>query len=743
MKKLHVRLKDCYGIGKLDQIFDFDVHLRAGHDNPEHAQTNIVYARNGIMKTSFAKALFDYSENRVPTDGLHGRVPEVFVDADGAPLSPESVCVLRSGDEYFETNNMAMLLSNKKDQERYAEIMFEIETATNELFDASSKRLDARGGSEKAIGLFDSNFQGANYNRLVRIMAMESDIKEAKPEMLAIDYKILNNPKVAVFLDKSQTKKMIKDYADIYEKVLQQSNYFQDGVFDYSNALKVQKSLDDNNFMKKNVGNKVIIVSKDKEETTIDSVDKLKDEYEKDKNKIFETLEKQAEYDKFDKEIGANPDLRGLQTWVRKNKELVPYLQNYKHTKTLMWHALFAENIQSYNNLLEVYRYNKTELDELIERSRNYVSEWKSTVENFKASFQPRFDIQVRNKEDVVLKSVKPELVFIYQDDRGGAPKEVPVQVLNEHIFSTGERRALFILCIMFEVKTRIMTGKETVLILDDIADSFDYKNKYAIIEYLYDLSVNYTNNIHMVILTHNYDFFRSLRMRCQMKYHTSPKVFMAKRSRGIISLRGGVHSDEFKHLKQSASNDIRAFLSLIPLARNVIEYKDGYQAGDYVLLTNVMHNKVGSLGISVDQVISGVQNNLTGISLSAHASIDPIQDKIISEADAVLNNGQDDHLEDKIVLAMGIRLRAERHIKASYISDGRTLTDATGEQTGTWYAQFLTDYPTSSSLPLLKLVNIVTPETLHINSFMYEPIIDMSIDELKTLYDQIRLLPQ
>lgn len=743
MKQLHVVLKDCYGIGELDHPFDFDVHPRAGHDTVEHSQTNIVYARNGMMKTSFAKAMLDYSENRNPTDGLHGRTPHIQIEADGTALNPESICVLRSNEEYFEAENMAMLLSNKKDQERYAEIMADIEAATNELFDAVADTMSVRGGSAKTIELFDNNFQGEHYNRLVRIMSMASEVKSAKPEMLAVDYKVLDNAKVATFLEKTQTKTMIKDYADIYEAVLQQSKYFQDGIFDYTNAFKVQKSLSDNNFMKKGIGNKVVIVTKDQEETVIDSIEKLREEYEKDKNKVFETLEKQVAYDKFDKEITANPDLRGLHTWVRNHKELVPYLLNYKHTKTLVWQSHFAENIQNYDNLIQVYKGHKAELDELITRSRGYESEWKDIVESFKASFRPKFDIQVKNKEDVVLRSKKPELVFIYHDDRGGVPKEVPVQVLNEHIFSTGERRALYILCMMFEIKIRMMSGKDTVLVLDDIADSFDYKNKYSIIEYIHDLSVDSSNNVYTIVLTHNYDFFRSLRVRCKMKYNTSPKVFMARRDRGKISLNGGVHTDEFGRLKGLSSSSVRAFLALMPLARNIIEYQQGHRGSDYTLLTSVMHNKVASQNITINQAILVVQSTIAGINLSNHASIDPIQEKILSEADNAVSDGQDDKLEDKIILALGIRLRAERHIKYTYTQNGSTLPDANSEQTGVWYGQFLRDYPSSSSISVLKLVNIVTPETLHINSFMYEPIIDMHIDELKRLYDNVRALPQ
>ena len=741
MLKLKVDLKDCYGIGELNHTFDFDIHLGSGHDTPEHSQTNLVYARNGIMKTSFAKTFIDYAEGRIPVDGVHGRTPSIKIEADGIKFAPENVCVLQSGDEYFESDGMATLLSNKKDQKRYAEIMLDIDAATTELFDAVAKSMGIRGAAEGAIELFDKNFQGEHYNRLIRIISMENEVKTARPELLAVSYKVIDNQKVATFLDKTQTQVMLKDYVDTFEAVLQQSKYFQDGIYDYNNAFKVQKSLEENNFMKKGIGNKVIIVTKGQDEKTISSISELKAEYENDKNQVFDTLEKQIAYEKFDKEISANPDLRELQIWVRKNKELVPNLQNYKHTKTLIWQAHFAESIQSYNNLLEVYRGHNKELDELIERSRSYESEWKSIVKSFKSSFRPKFDIKVRNQEDVVLKSVKPELVFIYNDDRGGPPKEVPVKILNDYVFSTGERRALYILCMMFEIRIRMMSGSETLIVLDDIADSFDYKNKYAIIEYLYDLSVDPANNIYMIILTHNYDFFRSLRMRCQMHYHTSPKVFIAKRNSGVIALADGIHCNEFKQIKQNSTSNVRAFLALIPLVRNLIEYRDGCQITDYKTLTSVMHDKLDSPNITTNQVIAIVQANIAGTNFASHSSTDAIQGKIITESDAALIDGQDECLEDKLVLAMGIRLKAERHMRTTYTQDGKVLNDQQGEQTGKWYGKFSADYPRSSSIKTLKQVNIITPETLHINSFMFEPIVDMSIDELKVLYKEVSSL--
>ena len=35
----------------------------------------------------------------------------------------------------------------------------------------------------------------------------------------------------------------------------------------------------------------------------------------------------------------------------------------------------------------------------------------------------------------------------------------------------------------------------------------------------------------------------------------------------------------------------------------------------------------------------------------------------------------------------------------------------------------------------------MITPENIHINSFMYEPLLDMSCEHLKTLYIELKTL--
>ena len=67
------------------------------------------------------------------------------------------------------------------------------------------------------------------------------------------------------------------------------------------------------------------------------------------------------------------------------------------------------------------------------------------------------------------------------------------------------------------------------------------------------------------------------------------------------------------------------------------------------------------------------------------------------------------------------------------------------GTQTGKLFERFKTEFLSESAersnIELCALVNLMTPENIHINSFMYEPILDMSIRHLKKLYSELNSL--
>jgi hypothetical protein len=113
----------------------------------------------------------------------------------------------------------------------------------------------------------------------------------------------------------------------------------------------------------------------------------------------------------------------------------------------------------------------------------------------------------------------------------------------------------------------------------------------------------------------------------------------------------------------------------------------------------------------------------------------------LMEVADDIASNPYDlIAIENKIVLSIAIRLKAEQYMIAR-INDDATTNAIRGNQTRKLYELIAFD----RSLPedmriqdIIERVLIITSENIHINSFMYEPIVDMSLEELIRLYGDI-----
>ena len=123
-----------------------------------------------------------------------------------------------------------------------------------------------------------------------------------------------------------------------------------------------------------------------------------------------------------------------------------------------------------------------------------------------------RSELIVENRQRVILGAdALPQLGFKFQEGEGKEKADITKDKLIDRL-SAGERKALYILNIIFEVETRRKENQETLFVFDDIADSFDYRNKYAIIQYLMDIADE--PQFKQLILTHNFDFFRTVHTR-------------------------------------------------------------------------------------------------------------------------------------------------------------------------------------------------------------------------------------
>lgn len=301
-------------------------------------------------------------------------------------------------------------------------------------------------------------------------------------------------------------------------------------------------------------------------------------------------------------------------------------------------------------------------------------------------------------------------------------------------ILSNGEKKALYLLNIIYEVEARRLDQKPVLIIIDDIADSFDYQNKYAIIEYLND--IRRENFFKLIILTHNFDFYRTVGSR--LSIHRRNCYMIQKNENCIKLVRGEYLKDVFAYWKTNVNKDYKILIASIPFVRNLVEYKYSTAHANYTSLTKLLHMKGDTKNIKLNQLTS-IYKDIWNINLDFSDENKEIYDLIFEEADSIISeNGTQIKLENKIVLSIAIRLLAEDFM-ISRIQDQNLVNGIESNQTRKLYEIFKDENNSDVNLKYLEKVNLMTPENIHLNSFMYEPILDMQDSHLKNLYENIK----
>lgn len=348
----------------------------------------------------------------------------------------------------------------------------------------------------------------------------------------------------------------------------------------------------------------------------------------------------------------------------------------------------------------------------------------------------PYNDVIIENRASAILGQPNPSIVFIFKNEKTGDLIEMRKDDLeSKKILSQGELRAMYLLNILFNIEVRKKEKLETIFIIDDIADSFDYKNKYAIIQYLKELS-KYPN-FYQIILTHNFDFFRTITSREVVHYDNS--LFSYKTSDNQIKFKTAKEAkslnNPFLDWKKNLQ-DSKKLIASIPFVRNIIEYTQKDHES-YKTLTKVLHIKTDSNSITLDHLKSIYLIFFPDINFNTTISLDKSVIEVIeNEALNCLKEPEGINLEIKLVLSMGIRLSAEKYMWKKVLDKSEIKG---GSQTAKLHERFRDEYPQLiNELTVLEQVVLITPENIHINSFMYEPILDMSDFHLKKLYSDV-----
>lgn len=717
MDKLKIDFINCFGIENLSHEFDFST-----------GNVFSIYARNGLMKTSFANTFqrLKRGEEADIRDKIFGYRGTATVQVNGDSINKNQIFVIKSYENSYESDISSLLIKG------------EIKDLLQETFDARTRFLKAL---EKDSGLkIKRTSQGENIYELESKIIQDFSFQENSILLNLVTLQeyipdvIFEDVKYTSIFDASALRKInnrkfqegIADFISSSDEIYEAFGYLEKGKLTLPKLKELKKSLEKDSFF---IKDNQIILSGEDAITDIATLDRhiLAIESQIRQSPAYQEIEKLLS------------DAKGivLKDVIETHPDIIEYLSSDKlgTLKKMLWGSYIKNNEALFTDLCDKYR----RLSRAIEEVSLDDTPWKYALDIFNQRFTVPFTMNIANLKGAIIGESVPQVEFVFSN--GEDEKTLTRSRLEElDSLSQGEKRALYLLNIIFDIEQLKSSEEEVVVVVDDIADSFDYKNKYAIIEYLYELAQ--MPNFYMLILTHNFDFYRTI----------SSRLGLDRKNRLMANLNDNLLILEQEHYQKQPfefwknNPNEKNVLALIPFVRNLIEYGNdqdiSHTGSDFSYLTSLLHEKENSHTITFADIQPVYK---------AYIGVDHFNDTIDND-NSVLENlysicdnltTSDTKLENKIVLAMGIRHKAEkfmiakisayngqlnwkngRNIKTGVSTDFLKFATKAANQTRellNGYKQFGDREP----LIVLNEVSIMTPEHIHLNSFMYEPFED------------------
>lgn len=721
MENVHIVLKNCHGIHELAADFDFS-----------RGSAFAIYAPNGMMKTSFARTFLDLSKGEGTFDHVFPDRPteRIVDDETGAAIAPEDIVVILSYDEEMgPTEATSTLLVNADLRKEYEALQFDINEAASALVTGLKAQSKSRKDIERAVS---RAFTSDDESFLTALIRINEELKRQEGAPFAdVPYDTIFDDKVLPLLRSDEFKDAMAEYVGRLNELLDSSSYFSRDTFNYYNASNVTKNLADNGFFK--ARHSVTLHSADGD-TELSNDKDMAALIEAEKLKITDDSKLREKFSKLEKQLNKNVEARRFGAFIAEHTELLNELQNVDRFNELVWKSYIKAQQDLYENTVASYRAAERRKEEIELIAAGQRTQWEEVIEIFNRRFFVPFRLTAKNREKVMLGDQKIlELGFEFDDGAESVPVERKDLL---KVLSTGEKKALYILNVLFEVQTRRTSEASTLFVIDDIADSFDYKNKYAIIQYLKEMSEE--SNFRLIILTHNFDFFRTLESRFVRYNHCR----MAQKSQGVVSLIQalGIKNPFIKDLKPNFFSDPMKRLACVPFMRNLLEYTRDPDDPSYCILTSLLHWKTETAAVE-QAALDGIFREMFNGDASWPDSSDHVIDMIFDQAETCLTAGISINFENKIVLSIAIRLLAEKHM-VDKLADPVFIGQITSNQTPALFVEYRSRFVAEvDAHRILDSVVLMTPENIHVNSFMYEPILDMDDDHLRRLYGEVKSL--
>lgn len=711
------KFENVYGIKKLN--------------NPKLINGNtLIYSPNGTMKTSFSDGFQDIINGVIPRDEFI--IPQVNssfeISDNGNIINNGNVTkgidafvfnTEKYTNEILTSSVLEPLVMSKDLRDKYKDTFNKLETiknSVNELLSINvfnNKKADIEDLNALSTLLGKKHF----LDTLLSIPAL-NEYKDSYYN--DIDYKKIFNEKTEDIINEPNFQDACNNYKIFVDKKLDDAVFENGFTFEY--LQKLSQDLVKNKFFA--AGHKIKLNGHD-----LMGEKELKNYIDDIIKRVFESGEVSSEFSKIKTMLNKNSTIRAFTEIISRDTRIIRELSlESEFKKRIIFTKLskFKEQILEYQKeALEL----KDKLEMVVEEANKTTNIWKQIIDKYNSRFiANKLDVEIVNVSDAVLDLNPP----IFKKKIKGTNLEVDENI--QQRFSTGERRAILILNLLFEVELR--KGKQFALILDDISDSFDYKNKYAIIECLRDFSED--SNIQLIILTHNFDFYRSISIALNKKIN---KRLFAYSSNGIVSF-SELNTNNFKdysyYTNWKNNGNYIDLIAIIPFLRNVSQLNANSNDADYIALTKFLHydTTTNNLQFSSAQSIF-LKHNVSCGSLNLNENY---INKLVEEAKKLLSKRISEiDLRAKVVLAILIRLLSDKFMIDKYFAKHNSypLIQNKPNQSRELYNLTIGDL-LDEEKSILQTCFIIAPSFIHLNSFMYEPLVDVGTEKIKDTASKI-----
>jgi energy-coupling factor transporter ATP-binding protein EcfA2 len=723
--KLKLALENCYGINQLNKEFDFT-------KSSSNDGVNSLYAPNGTLKTSLAKTFIDVTNEDETKDLIFSeRVTKRDITIDNVAITPEQIMVIESYNESYSSKQLSTLLVNDTLKQQYDTTLTEVDENRTALIKAIAKPAGKKGVAINALPKLICEVFGKPEKAFLELLAELH--QESLPDYsgyTAYKFADLFNDKVLAVIAKGDFAQELTNYVDTYDKLIDQSTVLTKS-FNHQKAGTVSKSLGDADFFN---AKHSVNISVDGEPKLAKDLEELNAILQAEQDKVLNSDDLKQQFAKIDDKLKTK-DTSAFRDFITENQTLLSDYQDIPQFKKTVIKSYLQAQQSLWDDLITIYQQSKTVVEGIIQQAKAERTTWETVVATFNERFAVPFKLSVNNQDEVILNNQAPTIQFEF-NDRRSAPKTVSQANLIEAL-SQGEKRALYILNVLFAVEIKKQQAVASIIVIDDIADSFDYKNKYAIVEYLQDIAG--IGIFHLFSLTHNFDFHRIISSRLGVRRNNRLMATRCVDTTDISQER--YQNDVFSAWKQELANNIGYLLASIPFARNIADYC-GHES-HYATLTSLLHIKPDTSDIKIAQLESIYKDIFADQQALALPNQDNVlKDMIYAKSEELLQGNVDAiALENKVILAIAIRLKAEEFM-ISQINDSAFVLAITKDQTRKLFNKYSELFPGEQRTKIfLDQVNLMTPENIHLNSFMYEPILDMSAHRLYQLYADIKNL--